>query len=589
MLRKKLIISWFCLGLLQLGGGNALGQEMALPGTPEDYQLTLAGNDQVVWLMAGRSLTEESGASDLRLYQRLAYQDRQMNKVAEAPVGEQVGRIRLAAVAGDRLHVFFDDASHYRYTPLRSNRELQLPDRAMPAAIAGESEGTPSRLWAVVSAVTADEVERNWLAAKVLARSTERSTALTESQPDAEMASATEVGSSVVRDPGSFHLVSYADGLWQPGPAAPASAAASERFWLACREHEIHLFWQIKAGNRTIHHAVYFDSQWTTVNTFHLSQLLESACCFVTNTQLYFAVVQQDPSDAEHRLVEYLVWSSDPGGAPRGNWVTQPGLRLGEQDLRLRPGAAIAGFANQLIIAQWRQGRAEIGYWPIAGGSPVLDFSPVLETKRETISPRRQGLKEIIATLAVMLMLLLIWWRRQQSIAVPIALPPGLALAGPHKRLAAALIDILPAATVVMWYWYEPLQQLHQQMQQLSREQIGELPISMDLWWAGIWFRALYMGYCLLFELILKATPGKLLLGCRVSTETLEKPMAAQIAIRNVTKLVELEPMLIALPMLIVFTRNRQRLGDLIARTVVVERQSEQLMPPSSDSENQDE
>lgn len=576
------------MGLFLCCNGDILGQETAPPRPPDDYQLTLAGNDRVLWLMAGRRVLEETGSPDWVWYQRLAYQDRQMNKMAEALVDEQVGRVRLATVVGERLHVFFDDGSHYRYAPARANRELQLPDRTLPMAIAGQGEGVPPRLWAVVPAATADEIERVWLAERAAARRSDRNLGFSQSRPETE-SSPVEADPPAAREPGSYHLVSYAEGQWQPISMTPGACAASERFWLACRGDNIHLFWQVKAGNRTIHHAVYSEGKWRPVSTFHLRHLLESACCFVTNTQLYFAVVQQDPTNVSARLVEYWVCSSDPENIERETWITQPALRLGEQELRLSAGTAVGGFANQLVICRWEEGAPQIGYWPITGGAGIRDFATVLGTRRETLSPRRQSLKELIATMAVMLMLLLIWWRRQQSIAVPIELPPGLGLAYPHKRLAAALIDMIPAAAVVLVHWWAPLHECWHQVQQLSREDIGGLPMSKDIWWAGIWFRVLYASYGLLCEAILKATPGKLLLGCRVSTETLEPPGLAQIAIRNITKLVELEPTLIALPMLIVFTRNRQRLGDLIARTVVVERYFDQPMPPSSsDSEDQD-
>jgi len=87
--------------------------------------------------------------------------------------------------------------------------------------------------------------------------------------------------------------------------------------------------------------------------------------------------------------------------------------------------------------------------------------------------------------------------------------------------------------------------------------------------------RVIYTLYCLGFELVWSKTPGKWLLGCTVLTETVERPTPLQFFVRNMSRLIELELRYrIFLPFLLVlfFTRNRQRVGDLLARTIVVER-----------------
>jgi uncharacterized RDD family membrane protein YckC len=88
-------------------------------------------------------------------------------------------------------------------------------------------------------------------------------------------------------------------------------------------------------------------------------------------------------------------------------------------------------------------------------------------------------------------------------------------------------------------------------------------------------FVGIYIVWCIVFEMLWRTTPGKRLLGCEVRLENFEKPYAVQIVIRNITKFVELMPYLQIWPFLLVvlFTRNHQRVGDLLAHTLVVERQ----------------
>ena len=79
--------------------------------------------------------------------------------------------------------------------------------------------------------------------------------------------------------------------------------------------------------------------------------------------------------------------------------------------------------------------------------------------------------------------------------------------------------------------------------------------------------------YFVVAERYYQTTPGKRLLGCEVRLENFEKPNIVQIVIRNITKFVELMPYLQIWPFLLVvfFTRNHQRVGDLLAHTLVVE------------------
>jgi uncharacterized RDD family membrane protein YckC len=175
--------------------------------------------------------------------------------------------------------------------------------------------------------------------------------------------------------------------------------------------------------------------------------------------------------------------------------------------------------------------------------------------------------------------LLLVFWRRQESISTPVALPADLRVVGPGKRALAAMLDMIPAAAIVTILWFDPLSGYCREFYDAAKtgqaQAMEALPWPQSLTWAWMWFRLVYTAYCIGFEIVWRATPGKRLLRCAVMTETLERPNAVHIIIRNITKLIELEPYLQIWPfMLVIFLmRNNQRVGDLLARTIVVQRQ----------------
>jgi uncharacterized RDD family membrane protein YckC len=181
---------------------------------------------------------------------------------------------------------------------------------------------------------------------------------------------------------------------------------------------------------------------------------------------------------------------------------------------------------------------------------------------------------EFIGMLVVGAVVVLLLWRRQESLSYPLALPQGIRIAGLGRRAAAMALDMLPAGIVVLWWWYEPITRFGQQVYaaRADEERLAALVAPATLAWAWLTFRLLYAGYCLLFELLWSATPGKRLLGCTVLSERVEPPNAVQLAVRNISRLLELEPLLKIWPFfLVVFlTHSRQRVGDLLARTIVV-------------------
>jgi uncharacterized RDD family membrane protein YckC len=90
--------------------------------------------------------------------------------------------------------------------------------------------------------------------------------------------------------------------------------------------------------------------------------------------------------------------------------------------------------------------------------------------------------------------------------------------------------------------------------------------------WRVTAFVAIYLAYFFLFKAIVGSTPGKLVFGLWVRRLGGGKCSWQQAAIRTLTRLFEVNPLLLGnLPagVSILATRNRQRLGDLFAGTTV--------------------
>jgi uncharacterized RDD family membrane protein YckC len=89
----------------------------------------------------------------------------------------------------------------------------------------------------------------------------------------------------------------------------------------------------------------------------------------------------------------------------------------------------------------------------------------------------------------------------------------------------------------------------------------------------GSAFVGTYLAYYLLSEGLLGATPGKMVFGLRVRRLSGESCTWLQAGIRTLLRVIEVNPVLLgALPagIVILATKRKQRLGDMLAGTVVV-------------------
>lgn len=88
----------------------------------------------------------------------------------------------------------------------------------------------------------------------------------------------------------------------------------------------------------------------------------------------------------------------------------------------------------------------------------------------------------------------------------------------------------------------------------------------------GVWL-ALVFAYYPIFEVLLGRTPGKMIAGIVVVNEKGSYPTIVQSITRTVFRIVEINPILfggLIAGIVVLSSKNRQRLGDMVARTYVL-------------------
>jgi uncharacterized RDD family membrane protein YckC len=406
----------------------------------------------------------------------------------------------------------------------------------------------------------------------------------------------------------SLDLVAYEGGRWRyvaPVAGLPEGFKA-DRIWLGASAEAVFMFWPVEgAGGEAsaLRCLCWRDGRWTVLPDVELGAPLGYGTVVYIEPRIGFvAGLRGMPRSSRPRATgpdarTSARDSAASDGSPSGDSVsdvaaTWRGWSLVDDQWRagepfvfdakrgggpeLAPGATAMGALGQnIFVATVRKAsQIEVGIWPPEGGPAkrALEGTAVFELPRSPLlDPRTRDWLGLIIVLGV---LVLVFWTRQESLSTPALLPRGLTLAAYWRRLVGILVDMLPAVVVTVGLWYGPWMAYLEELATAGagwKDTMPPIPGRLLLSWLLI--RVLYAVYSGLFEWKWGATPGKRLLGCRILSDAGRPPTPREILIRNAMRIVELEPYLPIWPLLLVmfFTRNRQRLGDLLAHTVVVE------------------
>lgn len=170
----------------------------------------------------------------------------------------------------------------------------------------------------------------------------------------------------------------------------------------------------------------------------------------------------------------------------------------------------------------------------------------------------------LIVSMALMAAVLVMFgiWRRDPANA-KVTLPKGYQVAALSKRFLAVMIDLIPCGMVSSFAFGITMLQLIDQWPGMA--------ITWEQLLPGLLTIALFTLHTTLSEVFTAQTLGKKMMGLTVCTMSGQQPDLWQVLLRNLLKILDLVAWYV-LPMLVIVSAYRQRLGDVVARTVVVQR-----------------
>ncbi|MBK8269187.1 MAG: RDD family protein [Planctomycetes bacterium] len=362
-----------------------------------------------------------------------------------------------------------------------------------------------------------------------------------------------------------YTLLALRRGVWQRH-AFFREADEADTFWIAGRNEHAFLFW--RAEDRSIRFAEYAAGNWSGVETVTSRGDIVRAWAGSTSDGPIFI----GGSGPDVRSLRLNLVARDATGA----WVETGAVREGSDYLTLDGINSGVGMAlGRLAVARpGEKGQVEFA-WGDATGSPVLRFAPL--TARLESAPRQQSWRDMLLPAVVLSVMTVLLLSRRDHVLRPAAVPSGLMIAPVWKRGFAAILDMIPAALVgsmtlmllrTEFGLSEDPSQLLEQVQTDSAIQEKLIPVYLlQILVYGLW--------CMIWELTTGTTLGKRIFGCRVISLDGSPTQGRQIVLRNVVRIVMVSlgapGLLITFLTMIVLTRNSQRMGDVLARTIVVQ------------------
>jgi uncharacterized RDD family membrane protein YckC len=173
-------------------------------------------------------------------------------------------------------------------------------------------------------------------------------------------------------------------------------------------------------------------------------------------------------------------------------------------------------------------------------------------------------------------MMTLVLWLRRRQVAAPVMLPEGFIPASIWRRALATILDFVPAILMLLPWWIKvvPETAAYGDFQTLSH-QMEDPEVMAKVAPVQYAMVAVYGLWCMIWEFLIATTPGKYLFGCRVLSVFGGRPGPRQVFIRNLIRIIMVAMgspgLIVTLMMMVMVTRNKQRVGDLLAGTIVVE------------------
>ena len=429
------------------------------------------------------------------------------------------GRVIDLGHRGDNAAILIDDGSWLLAWPNGSSTGPSLPDGAMMTALGADDVS----LWAVGVRAPGDSTE----------------------QPAPTGAPAATPGLEAATPAAGARLYVFGEAGWQPRGTLPQGLPGDAPISLAVMGGKPML--AVLVGPRRLAFArVDSDDNWTDVEYVEVDFDIRQ-----------FELFDQAPSPT--------LWIAPPTGAGqlrirRGGQWTAP--------IALDAGSALAGPALART-AEYFAGSVRLTWWdgkqlrerPFSlDGQPVGEAAVLGRTPPVAPQPIGSGTLVLLGVLGALLALNILRADDEEDLDLA---GRKVRLAPLPLRLVAGLIDLAPIPLVMLWQLLPLLSRDGADSAEVSEAMQSQ---SFAIWTGGS--IVLYLLHTTITELLTGRTIGKF--ACGLRTIAMDgPPRPGAILLRNAFRIIDLVPAL-PLALLILFSPLRQRLGDVVAGTLVI-------------------
>ncbi|MBS3733811.1 MAG: RDD family protein [Phycisphaerae bacterium] len=277
-------------------------------------------------------------------------------------------------------------------------------------------------------------------------------------------------------------------------------------------------------------------------------------------------------ADADARTLHVGTYLPPQSSQATGSWRVAP-LRRDDEPFYPPSGTApqVARMGDDLIAFVWHeQDGVRLATCDLSGRLTQRDDIGILSTAPPDTSGARIFEYFLWAVLVAILipMFLLRPKGPRGFFTLPRRRPGHLA-----KRLLAGLIDLLPWQVLGFAVFRPPMPTEPWGNTEELMKTLQRIMATPEAAYFSIAWLVMYVGYCTTMEMRLGQTVGKRLMHLAVVNDRGGRPNLREAMLRNLLKIVELSvpfalPLLLLVPVL---TRWRQRLGDMLARTAVID------------------
>jgi uncharacterized RDD family membrane protein YckC len=381
-----------------------------------------------------------------------------------------------------------------------------------------------------------------------------------------EAAESSETSSSDSRDESfvnaeTLWLSSFSKSRWHDHGILPDSLQDRKEFFVCEAAAEVFVASRVGGLESAIEIWTLADGEWTKGSNVAPRSGGKVLALTPVNRRPFLILAEPvgDTNGEPLSTVRVVPADGMPGGADSP-------LRLADGLELVAPADSLAaGSCKDRVVIGYisEDGRPFLGAWRETGAM-VTAPAPAIEPE---LDPGVRLVIQILAPLILIGFMLLVFLSKQDRISQPIELPEGVRLAPYGRRSLAMLADLAPALLIAVIIWREKLERLEGYFPAGGTQEPG-----MQTWmlYAQAFVLGFYACYACVCELVFQSTPGKLALRLRVVSVDGGPLRPKQIIIRNASRMVELCTYCLALLVFVVLTRNRQRVGDLLADTMVV-------------------